>query len=82
MHDQDLTKPFVDWCQHQQLRLRNRLVPLKSGQTRLHCRAAGGDWEDVTHEEIEQIKLRIKEIDDLFARIRDDGQVTRIHDDR
>ncbi len=74
-------KPFVEWCQQQQLRLRTRLVPLETGQTRLSCRAPGGDWEDVTHEEIEQIRLRLKEVDDLFARIREEDPSARIRDD-
>ena len=71
MYDPELMKHFVQWCAQQEVRLRSRLAPLESGQTRLHCRAAGGEWEDVTEQEIEQLKQRIKEVEALLAQCRE-----------
>jgi len=67
-YDPELMKYVVQWCAQQEVRLRSRLAPLESGQTRLRCRVPGGEWEDVTEQEIEKLKLRIKEIEALLAR--------------
>jgi len=67
MYDPDRVNELLRWCAQQEVRLRSRLAPLESGLTRLTSRGPGGEWEDVTHEEIDQLRQRIREIEALLA---------------
>ena len=59
---------FATWCRSERTRLRGQLETLEAHRSFVARRPPGGEWEDVTPREIEQLKKTIKELDAFIAK--------------
>ena len=59
---------FAQWCRSERARLRGQLETLEAHRSFIARRPPGGQWEDVTVREIEQLKKTIKELDEFIAK--------------
>lgn len=62
------------WCEEELERLRSQLIPFEAGTMHIGKRGPNGPWKDTTADEIEWIKRKIAELDELVARISEKAQ--------
>ena len=63
MADRSAIQSFVQWCKNEQQKLRAELTPLEDGTMHVGRRPPGGQWQDITSQEIETLKRSIANLE-------------------
>ena len=57
---------FIRWCEGKLAKSRSQLGSLESGKLHIGARPFGGQWKDITSEEINRMKTNIAELEALI----------------
>lgn len=63
---------FVRWVEQQQAELQSQLDLLESGRTNLGKRPTGGEWADITQEEIARIRKHVADLQFVLDKHREE----------
>ncbi|HEY1722693.1 MAG TPA: hypothetical protein VGG27_15720 [Magnetospirillaceae bacterium] len=54
---------FIKWCRQEIADLKQQLEPMESGRMHMGSRSPGGQWRDITGEQIESLRRNIVELE-------------------